>query len=485
MSAQEEVLAKFKEILTKYDIKLFDFVFLKELDELNSFQSKNIQKATSILEKNIVGEVKYFGGDLDEGSEVFENLIKGLKTELEDEKNDEYRDELQDLLDQYLQKLEALIEKTCYAIIPVKEMPWKDVLFRTLPKIEFKNGKIILFDNIIAFYGEIDTSISKTTIYGKINNEKPLFAPVMGDIQLDIDQTRENIEEGTKKVYNFSYINAVINSLEKDSILKHLTRYDQGYQRHGEPISDFLQQKQDLMKAMNNLVSAIESDRVNKNSAICGIALPEKNAEKTIVITLDERESADKFEKCFEAVLRFSAACYEAPKADMIRSAPQGAPRSSHQHPSAQQGESMRTPGGQEMKVWTSEELAKEAKKRQASSLPEGVEEWSEEELEELTKQRNRGIPDNMEMWSKEELEELAKKRQGGGLDIPEWKPDDDMLECPNCGYTVRKEWTKCPICDTPLEGAPESPTKTPSENEDTDDEKPSEVPEKTDNSQD
>jgi hypothetical protein len=453
MSTQEQAFKKLEEIRDKSGFNLFDHMFLSEdLGELSQFQKENIKKAISILEKNIVGEVKYFKGDLSQSSEKLEKFIEDFKNNLESEEDEEYREALQNLSKKYIKVLKELIEKTCYAIIPVKEMPWKDVLFRTVPKIEFIDEKIQIYDNIISFYGEIDTTISKTTIFGKIKNEKPLFAPVMGDIELDIDQSRENIEQGTKKVYNFSYTNAIINALETKSIQTHLTRYHEGYQRHGEPICDFLMNKNDLMTAMNNLISGIESGRLKTTAAVCAIALPDKEQNNTIILTLDERDTLEKFEKCFEAVLRFSAACYEAPQAEMISSAPQEASLGS-QPTSAQEGGAMRTPGGQELKVWTAQELAEEAEKRKTSSLPEGVEAWNEEDLKKLTEQRNKGIPEGMEVWSEEELQELAKKRQGGGLDIPEWKPDEDMIDCPNCGYTLRKDWAKdneirCPHCD-------------------------------------
>ena len=453
MSTQEQAFEKLKEIRDKSGFNLFDHIFLsEELEGLTKFQKSCIKKAISILEKNIIGEVKYFRGDLSKSSEIFDKFIEDFNNNLNADKYEEYREDLQNLSKSYIKILKELIEKTCYAIIPVKEMPWKDVLFRTVPKIEFVDEKIQLYDNIITFYGEIDKSISKTTIYGKIKNTDPLFAPVMGDIELDIDQSRENIEQGTKKVYNFSYTNAVINALETSAIQTHLTRYHEGYQRHGEPICDFLMNKNDLMKAMNNLISGIESGRINTNAGVCAIALPDKDHDNAIILTLDERNTPEKFEKCFEAVLRFSAACYEAPQADMISSQPQGV-SSGSQPPSAQQGETMRTSGGQELKVWTAQELAEEAKKRKSSSLPEGVEEWKEEDLEKFTEQRNKGVPEGMEVWSEEELQKLAKKRQGGGLDIPEWKPDENMIECPNCGYTLRKEWAtdnkiQCPNCD-------------------------------------
>jgi len=70
-----------------------------------------------------------------------------------------------------------------------------------------------------------------------------------------------------------------------------------------------------------------------------------------------------------------------------------------------------------------------------------------------------------MEVWTEEELLELAKKRQGG-IDIPEWKPDEDMKECEKCGYSLRKGWSECPICGTPVESKTPSESSPPSEPE-------------------
>ncbi|TXT65794.1 MAG: hypothetical protein BAJALOKI1v1_380001 [Promethearchaeota archaeon] len=446
MSIPEEIVEEFKHLLEEVKFNLIDHIFLSKEEDLTKFQKQNIQKAVSILEKNIVGEVKYFGGNTDKNADQFNEFVEKLNQTVNSDQYEPHNEELRKLIKTYVKTLKELIEKTCYAIIPVKEMPWKDILFRTVPRISIEEGTIQLFDDLISFYGEIDTLISKTTIYGKIKNEKPLFAPVMGEIELDIDITRENIERSTKKIYNFTYINALIKALETKSTQNHLMRYHEGYQRHGEPICDFLMNQNDLMTSMNNLLSGIESGRLSSKAVVCAIAYPEKENNRTIVLTLDEREASDKFEKCFESVLRLSAACYEVPKADMISSTPMGA-----QQPAARQGQTMQTPAGQEMKVWTAEELAQQAKEREAAGLPDGVEAWSEEDLQQLAQQRNRGIPEGMEVWSEEELQELAKKRQGGGLDIPEWKPDEDMLECPNCGYTLRSDWSECPICNTPV----------------------------------
>ena len=112
-------------------------------------------------------------------------------------------------------------------------------------------------------------------------------------------------------------------------------------------------------------------------------------------------------------------------------------------------GGGVRTPGGQELKSWTAEELANEAQKRLATqpTLPT----WNEEDLHKLAEERGSGIPEGMEVWKEEDLQDLAEKRRRGGLNIPEWKADQDMPECASCGYSLRPGWTKCPVCDAPV----------------------------------
>ena len=90
---------------------------------------------------------------------------------------------------------------------------------------------------------------------------------------------------------------------------------------------------------------------------------------------------------------------------------------------------------------------------------------WSEEDLLKFSEERGSGIPEGMEVWKEEDLQELAEKRRRGGLNIPEWKPDQDMTECASCGYGLRPGWTKCPVCDAPIGEEPtENDTDEPKE---------------------
>jgi hypothetical protein len=210
----------------------------------------------------------------------------------------------------------------------------------------------------------------------------------------------------------------------------------------------------ELMNAMARITSGIESERISSDIAVCSIAIPQPAEKTTLILVTDEGKDPNKYLRCFEAFLRFSAESCNVPAQQAQPSA----------QITAQQPGGVRTPGGQELKTWTVEELSEEAQKRM-SSQPD-MPTWSEEELGKFAAERGAGIPDGMEVWTEEELQELAKKRQGG-LDIPEWEVDETMKTCVKCGYSLRPGWSRCPVCETPvgakLEPAPE-PQEEPSE---------------------
>ncbi|MHA1526852.1 MAG: hypothetical protein ACTSQD_07460, partial [Promethearchaeota archaeon] len=367
---------------------------------------------------------------------------KEAEKKLDNEEFKESAKELKQFLKDYGKKLRGLIDKTCVAIIPVKEMPWVEILFRNVPRIIIENDTISILDSAIAYYGEIKCVISRSTIHGKMKDDEPLFAPLMGDLDLGDYKLEDSDKSPKSQIY--PYVSSIINSLDSPSTRSQLGKYHEGYQRHGEPICDFLMNKKDLLEAMEKLNSGLESNRVSADIAITAIAIPLPSDKTSLILVTDEGKDSAKFSRCFEGVLRFSAACCEAPAASPAEQPQTGA---------------VTTPGGQELKEWTAEDLAKEAQQR--GTIPSGLEEWSEEDLTKMAEERGGGIPEGMEVWTEEELEELSSKRQGG-LDIPEWKPDQDLEECSKCGYSLRKGWSKCPICETPVGSEP-----TPSDDQD------------------
>jgi hypothetical protein len=418
-----------------------DYLVSSEEQELSSFQKKMIDNATAILKENIIGGLKSFGGNLKANEEKFKELEKRAAEELESEQYEDVKKELKS----YVKKLKELIDKTCIAIIPVKEMPWVDVLFRSVPRIVF-DKKIELLDNGIAYYGETKCVISRPTIFGKISGEKPLFAPVMGAVDLG-DYKLDETEKAPKSQIH-SYISAIINSFDSTMTRNHLAKFHEGFQRHGDPICDFLMKDVELVSSMGEVASSIESGRLSSDIAVYSIAVPQTSDKTTLLIVVDEGEEKNQFTRCFEALLRFSAESCNVPQLQP-QSQPQAPAQAVPQQPGA-----IRTPGGQELKVWSAEELASEAQKRMQSqpSMPE----WSEEELSKFATERGTGLPEGMEVWTEDDLQELARKRQGG-LDIPEWEPDKEMNECAKCGYALRPGWSRCPVCETPVGSKPES----------------------------
>jgi hypothetical protein len=421
----------FQVFVNKLEFNPDDYLVPSEEQELTNFQKQMIDNATAILKENIVGSLKSFGGSIKANEEKFKELEKRAAEELENEQYEDIKKELKS----YVKKLRDLIEKICVVIIPVKEMPWVDVLFRTVPRIIF-DKKIELLDNAIAYYGEIKCVISRPAIFGKMTGEKPLFAPVMGTI--DLGGYKLNEDEKGPKSQIYSYVSAVINSFDSTMTRNHLAKYHEGYQRHGDPICDFLMKDNELVNSLERVTSSIESNRLTSEIGVSSIAIPQPADKTTLLVVVDEGKDSNQFSVCFEALLRFSAECCNVP------TPPPPAPTQT----AAQQPGGVRTPGGQELKVWTAEDLASEAQKRMESqpTMPE----WTEEELNKFATERGTGLPEGMEVWTEDDLEELARKRQGG-LDIPEWEADKDMNECVKCGYALRSGWSKCPVCETPV----------------------------------
>jgi len=461
----------FQVFQNKLEFDPADYLVSSEEHELTDFQKKVIENATAIMKDNIIGEIKSFGGNLKVNEEKFKELENRANEELENEQYDDIKKELKS----YIKKIRELIERTCVAIIPVKEMPWVDILFRTVPRIVF-NKKVEFLDNAIAYYGEIKCVISRSTIFGKMKGEKPLFAPIMGTVDLGGYKLDEAQKGSKSQIY--SYVGAIIDSFDSILTRNHLAKYHEAYQRHGDPICDFLMKDNELMNSMERIISGIESNRLSSDIAVFSIAIPQNADKTTLLVVADEGKDSNQFSRCFEALLRFSAEGCNVPST--------GTPTQQRQapgQPQPQQPGTVRTPGGQELKVWSAEELASEAQKRMQSQ-PD-VPEWTEEELNKFSSERGTGLPEGMEVWTEEDLQELAHKRQGG-LDIPEWVPDKDMKECVKCGYALRPGWSKCPHCETPVgtkiepepSEKPSSDQSEESESEDEPDEIKEEIPE-------
>ena len=75
----------FSVFINKLQFDLSEFIVSSEEQELSNFQKEVIEKATTIMKDNIVGEVKSCGGNLKVNGEKFKEIEKKANEELENE----------------------------------------------------------------------------------------------------------------------------------------------------------------------------------------------------------------------------------------------------------------------------------------------------------------------------------------------------------------------------------------------------------------
>ncbi|MFW9970351.1 MAG: hypothetical protein ACFFDF_09135, partial [Candidatus Odinarchaeota archaeon] len=86
----DTVLKKlFQVFVNKLEFNPVDYLVSGEEQDLSNFQKEAIEKATTIMKDNIVGEIKSYGGNLKVNEEKLKELEKKANEELE---NEEYED---------------------------------------------------------------------------------------------------------------------------------------------------------------------------------------------------------------------------------------------------------------------------------------------------------------------------------------------------------------------------------------------------------
>ena len=98
----------FKKFLNKLAFDVSDYL---DDSHLSNFQKKLIDDAAFIFKDNIVGDIKQYGGNLENNNEKLENFIKKAEQELDNEEFKESAKELKQFLKDYSKKLRDLIDK--------------------------------------------------------------------------------------------------------------------------------------------------------------------------------------------------------------------------------------------------------------------------------------------------------------------------------------------------------------------------------------
>ncbi|MHA1727420.1 MAG: hypothetical protein ACTSWY_01655, partial [Promethearchaeota archaeon] len=381
MSEQLEKI--FMKLTLNLGINFLDYI----TEDLSDEQKKIFNKAKEIFQQNINGEIKKFGGK--ENPDNFKDIENEINKRLENPVFKPFLKELEELAKKWLKLKKEELKSLFLAVIPVKELPFPSVSFMTVPRIVWEKNKpekMELNSNCIAYLGEIKGLVTRTVLYGKIADEDPLFAPHIG--QLDLADYKPDPNDDKPKSEDIRFISEIVSSIERKTTQNQVVRYHAQYERHGEPICDFLNEEDDLGKSMEKLTSAIDSNRQSSNAAISAIIIPLINT--SMVLCLDESSgtSTKKFETCFESLMKLGASSYETPNlrkngrvsnigGNIQQSGVSAGVGSVQPHISAQP----------KLPIWTEEGLAEEAKKRDpaATNLPV----WTEEGLAEEAKKRD------------------------------------------------------------------------------------------------
>ena len=419
--------------------------------ELSENQEKYATWAIDMVKKNIPAEEspKKWGGKVNEDAlaEIEEQIQKFLENPV----FKEFKDNLEKPLAKYVEKLKEVIEETVMVTIPLQDMPFPEVTFRVIPYVTWKDDKISKLKvetGRIVFTADIAGIISRTILFGKMKDADPLFAPLIGE--LDMADYKPDADAKGPLSKNVEFVDQVITALDRPSTRNHVVRYHREYERIGQPICDFLMRDEQLLEILSGLDSALDTKRQTSNAAIIVFAYKQDNS--TFILVQNEGgRSATNMEDTFHAILNFSSALFEVPstKKAVNVSGVQTEGSSEEAAATSEGGGAASSPSGggsapaaPKLAMWTEEELAEESKTRGLPSQDLAV--WTEDELEAQAEER--GVDLNLPVWTEEDLQQESKRRMGE-IDIPEWTAEDGLPECVECGYTLQPGWSTCPVC--------------------------------------
>lgn len=408
----------------------------RKKDFVGSKQQKEIDTMKNLLENNLTGSITTWGGSFEEdqfkqAKEKLPAVIKELQLEAKEK-------EIKAYFDSYSKVMKKFLDKHVVAHAPVKTMPFKNVYMHTVPKIDMSSkGTLEINDSPIGYIVELPYQVERGVVYGEMQGQKPLFAPIIGSLELNWKTPDQKPAPGEKEyIEDFELQSRFFQVMDKQTTRNSVWRY-QNYGRKGEPICDRLLANEDLMVSMERVISEVDSKEFKANASACGIVHPIDGRSIVAIVDFDGVHK-----NAFEAIFKLCAYLDDVPHV-----------------PAAGAGTMAGAPAGgggyapqPSLPTWSEEELANRPNKFAGGpKLPA----WTEEELAKR-EDKFTGGP-NLPVWTEDELEEMAKK-SGPSLNLPEWKEDEDMIECPKCGYACQADWGECPVCNTKLEKKAQKP---------------------------
>ncbi len=427
-------------------------VFSKVLKELNlptpveparkegsvEKQSKDIQVFKDLMVSNIVGELKVWGGNFDE--EQWKSAKAKLPEAIKKLQQEGKEKEIKAYFDAYAKVMKKFLDVHCMAKAEVSKMPFKSVYMQKIPKIDQTDKGMEINDKPVGFICELPYQVERSCAYGEMKEKKPLFAPIIGSLDMTWNPPAEKQAPDAKEYIDDVALQAAIfEAMDKQTTLNSVWRYE-NYGRKGEPICDKLMDNQDLMVAMERVASEVDMKDFKGNASVTTLFYAVDG--RTIVAIVDY-EGVQK--NAFEALFKLCAYLEDVPR---VGGGAAGGPVPAGGAP----GMVMAGGAPTGLPTWTEAELA--AQPQFAAGAGPNLPTWTEEELEGRADKYTGSGGVNLPVWTEEELAELSKSGGAQGLNLPEWQ-EDGIGACPKCGYATQPDWDECPICSAKLEKKP------------------------------
>jgi hypothetical protein len=146
-------------------------------------------------------------------------------------------------------------------------------------------GTLEINDKPIGYIVELPYQVERGVVYGEMQGQKPLFAPIIGTLELNWNAPEKKPQPGeTEYIEDFELQARFFQVMDKQTTRNSIWRY-QNYGRKGEPICDKLLANEDLLVSMERIISEVDSKEFKANASACGIIHPIDG--RTIVAIVD------------------------------------------------------------------------------------------------------------------------------------------------------------------------------------------------------
>ncbi|MBD3185616.1 hypothetical protein GF325_02210, partial [Candidatus Bathyarchaeota archaeon] len=229
MSSQREFVSVIKELGLPTPVKPG-----RQKGHVPSKAEKDIDVLENLLVNNKAGILETWGAVYDESQ--FKKAKTQLPAVLKKLDLESKEKEIKSQLDAYSKIFKKFTEHHAIVMAPVKTLPFKKVYMHKLPKIyENEKGSLEINEKPIGYIVELPYQVERSAAYGEMKDKEPLFAPVIGELELNWNPPDGASQSGEIYIKDFVLQANFFEAFDKQTTRNSIWRY-QNYGRKGEPI---------------------------------------------------------------------------------------------------------------------------------------------------------------------------------------------------------------------------------------------------------